>query len=1073
MKIFILIINILIYSTGLFSQASQMQLDCENARIDEISGLEKTLIQKIRTNYPSDRYYLTRIDSGLYNITYKSNTYLNGILKGSDLILPMIYEKTQKVIEDNNKKKYLIINQYSKAGLYDLESLTWKIPLIYETMSKLDGGNLLIQIDRYIGVCDMEGKVMLPCIFSRIEFNKHIGVYIVKDQNDKIGIYDVKTNSWILPLIYSNLSNHYGEILKLEKNDSTFIFTPDKKLKYYENIELDVSNNSVLVKENNEFKILDKNHQEIFKKRFSDIKPFSDRSYFGGFDDVIVKLKNNKYSLANLKHKILMQKSFDKVEKVNNNSFLVQNGNLFGIQKFMDGKYVDILPCIYNKIDADYQFYTAKKNNKYSLFDMNGKMIFEGYNDIRFCMYENTSFKGVGEFANLSKGANGPLAIIGSIGNYSVYDIKGFKMIPKIYEKILPLIKDRKNQWCLGFIIREKGMYGIIDLAGNTILSPEYPEIRHLNIGLMQVGKNNKYAIFDYVNRKFLTEFKYTQLMSYKENCIGLIDNEYYEISVYQNFDQEKILEQVSEKKITLDILNKNTIVKNFDSWYSSEVETTKLDQECMSRIMGQYNSQKNHYTLIKNGLYYAESSNRKGAYFDTIGMLTPFASDYDLDIMLSQKPKNNMFPIAISNRYGLFDLKLRKFKIAPKYDDFKVIEDGEYFVVSIDNHYTVINENDETVIDLGYLYSQPVYSNNSLIMKNIVGQYGILNLKIQQVKVNFEYDYIEPYANHKIAFAQKNNKYKLISYDNKLLSDILVDKVENLYIENLILIQVGKNYSILDTKEMELIPLKVSSNSFHVLSDVLKIFLKSNVKSNDINTLKSSLKKLDSYKFIKKHATYSSEKEYFNTLINYKYKLLEVGQNFHIKEVIQYENEHCEYKNEIRGFVIKQNGKFGVINRDGSVKANAVFDKIYVAKHNNILGAVKNNLYIINDKSIDTTNLKIKDFSIVYEHSLKETFYHTKGEIYLIKGKDTLGKMMLYDTDGKAILDTSYDEITHLGNECFTAKKGNKLGLLFLQFQKKLQIGIDYDNIFYVANRFYGVNDGKVIDLNFVYGKL
>jgi len=508
-----------------------------------------------------------------------------------------------------------------------------------------------------------------------------------------------------------------------------------------------------------------------------------------------------------------------------------------------------------------------------------------------------------------------------------------------------------------------------------------------------------------------------------------------------------------------LDILNKNTIVKNIDSRYSSEVEPTKLDQECMSRIMGQYNSPKNHYTLIKNGLYYVESSNRKGAYFDTIGMLTPFASNYDLDIRLSQKPKNNMFPIAISNRYGLLDLKLRKFKIAPKYDDFKVIEDGEYFVVSIDNHYTVINENDETIIDLGYLHAQPKYSHNYLIMKNMFAKYGVLNLKNKQVKVNFEYDEVKAFKEN-IAFVHHNNRYKLISNDNKSVNDISLEKVENLHFENLVLAQTGNTCILINTKEMELIPLKTSPINFHTLVDVLNIFLKSDNK--DLHKQKTNIEKLDSYQIIESH--YNGKAHYFISYDKNVYKLVEFGENYLLKEVNEY--EYCEFNKKTLRFIIKKNGNFGVVKGDGIIKVNPIFDKIYLTKYiyGNVLGAIKNNLFVITENLSDTTNLKIKDFSIVYEHSLKETFYTTKGEIYLIKGKDALGKTMLYDTDGKAILDTSYDEITHLGNSYFVIKDKDNVGLLNTKSKPKVEMQIEYKNIFYADGKFYGVDQDKIL---------
>ncbi|MBK8080901.1 MAG: WG repeat-containing protein [Saprospiraceae bacterium] len=96
------------------------------------------------------------------------------------------------------------------------------------------------------------------------------------------------------------------------------------------------------------------------------------------------------------------------------------------------------------------------------------------------------------------------------------------------------------TQLCVGLIYKENHFYGIMDLNGNIILSAEYSEIRHLNRGLAQIRKNEEYAIFDYVNNRFLTQFKYSQLMSYNDDCIGIINNDYYKIKIYENFKEGK-----------------------------------------------------------------------------------------------------------------------------------------------------------------------------------------------------------------------------------------------------------------------------------------------------------------------------------------------------------------------------------------------------------------------------------------------------------------------------------------------------------------------------------------------------
>ncbi|MBK6783469.1 MAG: hypothetical protein IPG79_06665 [Saprospiraceae bacterium] len=149
MRTYVVTIIILFNCISIYSQDIQKYLECENAKIDKISGIEKETIKKVRNKYPIDQFYLSRIDSGIYNVCYKSSSYKWGILNGDELVLPMIYKKVNSsIIKDRGVKRYLIISQYSKVGLFDLQNLTWKIPLIYEDLSKFDGGDYLIYVDR-------------------------------------------------------------------------------------------------------------------------------------------------------------------------------------------------------------------------------------------------------------------------------------------------------------------------------------------------------------------------------------------------------------------------------------------------------------------------------------------------------------------------------------------------------------------------------------------------------------------------------------------------------------------------------------------------------------------------------------------------------------------------------------------------------------------------------------------------------------------------------------------------------------------------------------------------------------
>ncbi|MBK8080903.1 MAG: hypothetical protein IPK25_11810 [Saprospiraceae bacterium] len=184
------------------------------------------------------------------------------------------------------------------------------------------------------------------------------------------------------------------------------------------------------------------------------------------------------------------------------------------------------------------------------------------------------------------------------------------------------------------------------------------------------------------------------------------------------------------------------------------------------------------------------------------------------------------------------------------------------------------------------------------------------MNNKPMQVK--FEYGEIFPYMKNNIAFAKKHSTYKLISHDNTVLNDMEIDKIEYLLIEDLLLIQVGKDFYIFNTREKAFIPLKTKSNSSNILADVLKIFLKN--KTNDVLDLKSNLKKLDTYHFINKLPYHSSEYQYFKAITNNKYVLLKVGKTSILKKLYNLKMNFATTMINLEDLFLWKTGSLGLI---------------------------------------------------------------------------------------------------------------------------------------------------------------
>ncbi|MBK8080900.1 MAG: hypothetical protein IPK25_11795 [Saprospiraceae bacterium] len=85
-----------------------------------------------------------------------------------------------------------------------------------------------------------------------------------------------------------------------------------------------------------------------------------------------------------------MDKLYDNIKRVRNN-FLVQKNYKYGVVKFEDDKYIEILPCIFDEIDIELEYYIAKKEGENFIYTKQGKKIIdENFDDIRIITFIQT-----------------------------------------------------------------------------------------------------------------------------------------------------------------------------------------------------------------------------------------------------------------------------------------------------------------------------------------------------------------------------------------------------------------------------------------------------------------------------------------------------------------------------------------------------------------------------------------------------------------------------------------------------------------------------------------------------------
>lgn len=87
-------------------------------------------------------------------------------------------------------------------------------------------------------------------------------------------------------------------------------------------------------------------------------------------------------------------------------------------------------------------------------------------------------------------------------------------------------------------VTNKKGLYGLLDFNGNVVLEPTYNNIHGVYGNIFAVGNNNgNYALYNLVNRNFISSFKYTYIQKEAKSSPFLACKVYNGVSLYGYVD--------------------------------------------------------------------------------------------------------------------------------------------------------------------------------------------------------------------------------------------------------------------------------------------------------------------------------------------------------------------------------------------------------------------------------------------------------------------------------------------------------------------------------------------------------
>ena len=163
----------------------------------------------------------------LGNIFVKKNGKWGVVNKKNQQFLPCNYDYIAYAWddsdrEDENKKNYIVV-QNDKFGKVTKNGNVI-FPFMYDgitTWVEYGPSGHYVMIDNKMGLIDYNGKIIIPIKYEKVEWIYDTDWAIIYDKG-KIGLYNVKNNSFFLPLVYDYL---YVDYFYLNKEKPISIIT--------------------------------------------------------------------------------------------------------------------------------------------------------------------------------------------------------------------------------------------------------------------------------------------------------------------------------------------------------------------------------------------------------------------------------------------------------------------------------------------------------------------------------------------------------------------------------------------------------------------------------------------------------------------------------------------------------------------------------------------------------------------------------------------------------------------------------------------------------------------------------
>lgn len=282
--------------------------------------------------------------------------------------------------------------------------------------------------------------------------------------------------------------------------------------------------------------------------------------------------------------------------------------------------------------------------------------------------------------------------------------------------------------------------------------------------------------------------------------------------------------------------------------------------------------------------------------------------------LAIGNSNENGYIIVTSENKYGIIEID-KSIKIEPIYESIKYIGSKDYYAVKTNGKIHLFDNSTKTVMDATYDSIENMNGENIIIKAK--DKYGIVD-KSGNKKVDTNYEYLE-YAFSNYYIAKKSGKYGIIDINGT---------------------------EVVECKYKDIVANKSGEFIRADLDDVESVLLDGTLQEKVRGTI----------------SEINEEKGYIKVRVDQDYKYY----NFRLEEK---QNKDILTANTL--FLIKQNGKYGYVDKEGKIIVECNFDD---AKEQNSYGycavqrdgkwgSINSNGAIVQDTNVDLTNNIYIDF--------------------------------------------------------------------------------------------------------------